>query len=131
MPSNGGGEFYIPPPTPQNTLLGVGGGIKEGGCIKFLLWGGGVRHIHPPPLPLNNAFWPKWGEGPGGLAREIGTICPFGVFSPVLLHFWAQFGGNPCGEASCGVVTFPKFYRHFRWFWGLGTPNPPFVLFWA
>ena len=50
----------------------------------------------------------------GGWAREIGTICPFGVFSPVLWQFLAQFEANPCSEANCGVVTFSL--RHFRWF---------------
>ena len=39
-------------------------------------------------------------------ARELGTICPFGVFSPVLSQFLAQIEANPCGEANCGVVTF-------------------------
>ena len=28
---------------------------------------GGLQNIRPPPLSLKNAFWPKWGEGGGGV----------------------------------------------------------------
>ena len=36
-------------------------------------------------------------------------------------QFLAQFEANPCSEANYGAVTFQVV-------WGLGTPNPPFVL---
>ena len=45
------------------------------------------------------------------------------------MAIFGPIGGNPCSEASCDVVTFSLVSRHCRWFWGLGTPNPPFVLF--
>ena len=58
---------------------------------------------------------------------------PFGLskFSLNLIAFFAQFEANRCAEASCGLVAFPLFYRHFSWlFFGvLGAPNSPFVLF--
>ena len=67
--------------------------------------------------------------GGGVWAREISTICPFGVFPQFCSTFLAQFGRNPCSEASCGVVTFSLVLKAFQVFWGLGTPNSPFVLF--
>ena len=66
--------------------------------------------------------------GRGGGGREIGTICPFGVFSPVLLHFLAQFGGNPCSEASCGVVTFSLVLKAFQVVWGSWKLEPEFAI---
>ena len=71
----------------------------------------------------NDSF--RSGPHPPRWAREIGTICPF---SPILLHFLAQFGGNPCSEASCGVVTLSLVLKAFQVVLG-GTPNSPFVLF--
>ena len=63
-------------------------------------------------------------QGGGGWARKIGTICPFGVFfSPNFIFFGAQLGGNPCSDASCGVVTFSVGVWHFRWFWGGWNPK--------
>ena len=69
---------------------------------------------------------PSGGGGgwPGGVwARETGTICPFGVFSPLLWHVFAQFGGNPCSEASCGVVTFSLVLKAFQVVLGSCTPE--------
>ena len=44
-------EFYTPPPpTPENTLLGVGGRIKGGG-YKNPAAGGFKIHTPPPPPP--------------------------------------------------------------------------------
>ena len=45
-----GAKFHTPP-TPEKTLLGVGGGcIKRGGVIKFLLRGAS-KYTPPPPSP--------------------------------------------------------------------------------
>ena len=61
-----------------------------------------------------------------GWAREIGTICPFGFFPPVLWYFLAQFGGNLCSEASCGVVTFSLVLKAFQVV--LGSWHPEFTI---
>ena len=57
----GGQIFFSPPaPTPENTLLGVGGG-----GMKYLPQGVS-KYTHPSPP--KNSFWPKeggWGEGRG------------------------------------------------------------------
>ena len=45
--------------------------------------------------------------------RETGTICPFGVFPPVLDSFLVQFEANPCDEANCGLVTFSLVLQTF------------------
>ena len=63
------------------------GATKSYGCLAFsgsFCWKG--------PMPIKFLVL---GGGGGLWAREIGTICPFGVFE-----------ANPCGEANCGVVTF-------------------------
>ena len=64
--------------------------------------------------------------GGGGCGREICTICPFCVFAPILWHFLAQFGGNPCSEASCGVVTFSLVLQAFQVVFG--SWNPEFTI---
>ena len=65
----------------------------------------------------------------GGWAREIGTIVLLAFFSPSFIAFFGPCGGNPCSEASCGVVTFSLVLKAFQVVLGLGTPNSPFVLF--
>ena len=66
------------------------------------------------------------GGGGCGHAKWV----PFVLLAFFFPSFIALFGGgNPCSEASCGVVTFSLvFKRHFRSFWGLGTPNSLLVL---
>ena len=57
--------------------------------------------------------------GGGALwARERGTICPLGVFP--------NLGGNPCSEASCGVVTFSHVLKAFQV--ALGSWSPEFTI---
>ena len=69
-------------------------------------------------------------EGGGTLwAREMGTICPFGVFPLFYSNFWRNLRPIHVPGPIVVLWRFPLFYRHFRWFWGFGTPNPPFVLF--
>ena len=66
-------------------------------------------------------------EPPAPWAREIGSICPFGVFFPQYQNiFLAQFGGNPCSEASCGVVTLSLVLKAFQV--ALGSWNPKFTI---
>ena len=68
-----------------------------------------------------------WGGG-RLWTRENWTICPFGVFS----CFIATFGpieGQSLWRGSCGLGAFSLVLKAFSWFRGLGTPNPPFVLF--
>ena len=63
-------KFYTPPPppSPENTLLGLGV-YKRSGRINFLLRGwGGVQHIHTTYThtpPLKSAFQPKRRRGGG------------------------------------------------------------------
>ena len=47
-------------------------------------------------------------------------------FCPVLWHFLAQLGGNPCSEASCGVVTFSLVVKASQVV--LGSWNPEFTI---
>ena len=60
--------LYTPnPPTPENTLLTVGGGAyKRGGCIKFLPHGAS-KYTPPPPSPGKCLLARKGGEGGGGV----------------------------------------------------------------
>ena len=73
-------------------------------------------------------------EGGGGIwAREIGTICPFGVFFPCFIaSFWPNLRPIHVARPVCGVVTFSlvlyPFQVGFLCSWN-PTPNPPFVLF--
>ena len=46
----GGPNFIHPPPTPDNTLLGVGG-VSKGGGVKFLPRGVGGQNIHTGQVP--------------------------------------------------------------------------------
>ena len=41
--------------------------------------------------------------------NKCAAICPFGVFPQVLWSFLAQFGANPCHEASIGIVAASLF----------------------
>ena len=65
-----GPNFVHPPPTPESTLLGVGGRIelknKRGGAYKIPA-AGGFKIYTPPPLSLKMPSGPKWGEGGGGV----------------------------------------------------------------
>ena len=54
------------PPSPENTLLGVGGCIKGGGRTKFLPRGAS-KYTPPPPSTGKMPLWPEnRGEGGGG-----------------------------------------------------------------
>ena len=68
----GGPNFIHPTPTPENTLLGVGGCIKEGGAYKIPVAGG--SKYTPPPLSREKAFWPKWGGGGGVYNSSLDKI---------------------------------------------------------
>ena len=58
----GGANFIHPhPPTPENTLLGLGGGIKEGGRTKSCR--GGLQNNTPPPLPEKGLLAEMGGRG--------------------------------------------------------------------
>ena len=62
------------PPTPENTLLGVGGCIKGGGHIKFCRVG--PQNIHPhPPSPEKTPFSRKSGGGGGCIKFRPGSNC--------------------------------------------------------
>ena len=62
---NGGPNFFHLPHT-WKYPPGGGGRIKEGGRLKILPRGGGVRNIQPPPpFPLINACCSKMGDGGG------------------------------------------------------------------
>ena len=61
-------------PPPEKTLLGVGGGIKEGGRIKFLPPGGGGSKYTPPPPPQKLPYGQKWGRG-GGYITSPWIFC--------------------------------------------------------
>ena len=84
--------------------------MKEGERIKFLPQGGGVRNMPPPPPPTRGRA--KW--------------VPFVLlaFFPSFIAFFGPIWGESMqrGQLWCCDV-------HFRCFRGLGTPNPPFVLF--
>ena len=56
----------------------------------------------------------------GQWAHENGTICPFGVFFTSFIALFGPIWGNPCSEASCGVVTFSVVLKAFQWFRVLG-----------
>ena len=61
-----GPNFFTPtPPTPENTLLGLGSVCKRGGgaCKIPAAWG--LKIYTPTPPPLENAFWAEMG----------GTVC--------------------------------------------------------
>ena len=65
----------------------------------------------------------KFDAHPPVWAREIGTIYPFGVFFPVLYHFLAQFGANPCSEERlwrCDVLPCLKAFQVVLWY---GSPE--------
>ena len=57
------GPNFIHPPTPENTLLGVRGGIKGGGKVPVAY---PPQDIDPHPLPLKHAIGPEMGAGGGG-----------------------------------------------------------------
>ena len=83
-----GGANFIPPHPWKYPSRG-GGRIQEGGLIKFLLRG--VRNIHPP-LPLKNAFWPKFWGGGGGIKFFL-QVCA--LFSCLI---WMTL---PCSCCPC------------------------------
>ena len=65
MPTPTGPDFIHPhPPTPENTLLGVGGVFKGGGRIKFTSRGG-LKIYTPTPLPWK-CLLARNGGGGGG-----------------------------------------------------------------
>ena len=65
------GPIFIPPPTPENSLMGVEGRIKEGGGYKFLPRG--ASKYTPPTPSLKNALWAKMRErGSGGIKFLLG-----------------------------------------------------------
>ena len=82
-------------------------------------WGWGSR--------LDAHWVSKDAEGGGCGRAEMGTICPFGVFPQFYSTFWPNFGGNPCSEASCGVVTFSLVLKAFQVV--LGSWNPEFTIY--
>ena len=86
---SGGGQILHTLPTPENTLPEVGGVSKRGGKgrMKFLLGGGGSKYT--PPLPLKNAFWPKWGGGVYNFSLDV----PFSGCS-VFICVWPCFSIN-------------------------------------
>ena len=50
-----------------------------------------------------------WVRGGGyRWAREIGTICPFGVFPLFYSNFWPNLRPIHVAKANCGVVTFSR-----------------------
>ena len=58
--------LYTHPPTPENTLLGVGGAYKKrGGGYKIPAAGASKCTPPPPPVPETNALWAKNAEGGG------------------------------------------------------------------
>ena len=63
---------------------------RGGGCIKWVgvsnSCRGGPLNIHPHPFPWKCLLARDGGRG--GYTREMGTICPFGVFVPCLIFFW-------------------------------------------
>ena len=69
------------------------------GCFGF-----GVLKPNSPFVLVDPPKWPSL-QGVVWL-RENGTICPFGIVSPVLWQFSAQFEASPCDEPSCGLVAF-------------------------
>ena len=61
------GRNFIHRPPPENTLLGVGGRLKEGGRIKFLQRKAS-KYTPAPPPPPEHAFWAKNVARGGGRA---------------------------------------------------------------
>ena len=81
-----GPNFIHPhPPTPKNTLLGVGGVWKRGGYK--ISPAGGPQNIHPHPPPLKNALWPEMGEGGGA---KIISPCNSGGWEVGFQSPWRQ-----------------------------------------
>ena len=71
--SPGSVNFYGPtpqPPTPGNSLLGVGGHVKRGGRIKFLPQGGLTIYTRTPSTERNKPFGQKRDEGGGHMSKD-------------------------------------------------------------
>ena len=77
---------------------------------------------HPPPILARMHFS---GEG-GGVGARNRYHLSFWRFFPSFIALWAQLGGNPCSEASCGVVTFSLVLKAFQVV--LGSRNPEFTI---
>ena len=84
--------MYPPPPTPENTLLGVG-------------------PIYPAPGPPQNALWQKMGRGQGRIKFVAGTVALWN-----LLPICTQ-GSRPIRWCYMyGILTDGGF-----WAWAMGT----------
>ena len=59
--------LYTPPRTPANTLLGVGGRMKEGGGYKIHAVGGFKIYIHTHTPSLKDSLWGRNGVRGGGI----------------------------------------------------------------
>ena len=84
-----GAKFYTPPPpTPEKTLLGVGGVYKRGGAYKIPA--AGASKYTPPPLPPKIPFWPKMGEGGGGAYIIFPWKSPIALAGPFRSSTWNE-----------------------------------------
>ena len=104
--------FFHPPPTPQNTLLGVEGGIQEG--VGYINLAAGGFKMEPPPLPLKNAFCQEWGGGciiSPWILKNAQKV-PKSVF----LDFFGYFLGLSADVMAARVSTAESvFFSHFLW----------------
>ena len=111
---------YPPPPTPENTLLGVGGCIKgAGGRIKFLARGAS-RYTLPPPSPQKCLLARNGGRGEEGayiIAPWIPKKCLFSgargrgfVEGGFFAKIYASLG---CGALSAKCTAGSKLFWVF------------------
>ena len=82
-----GPNLYNPTPTPENTLIGVGGGVlkKRRGAHKISAAGGASKYALPPPC-----VGQAWGEEGGVYMTFPWKICSYNVS-----HYFNVSGAFP------------------------------------
>ena len=102
------------------------------GCPNFmgtwhcLVLCAGKPHAHK--IPCFRGFL-VFGKG-GGVGRvKMEPFVHLAFFALVCSNFWPNLRPIPVARPVVVLWRLHLFYRHFKWFWGLGTPNSPFVLF--